>query len=267
MTKRILVVPDIHGRTFWKDPVEKYIDRVDRIVFLGDYLDPYHGDTGLAPVIVENLREIIALKLNNREKVILLKGNHDEHYSSDLFYELASGSRLDKQNWTTYHQLFNDFKDVLQIAHLEETQHLPYLFTHAGLTVYWLNKLNEKFWHLDESRISLTDPDIIDRINTLDTNELGQGMLAVVGKCRSLFLGEKTGSVLWADIEEHPMPDAPNIYGLNQVFQVFGHTRIDKDDMDMVLFENLAMIDTQQCFMIDDSMKERIVTVRDYERI
>ena len=63
------------------------------------------------------------------------------------------------------------------------------------------------------------------------------------------------------------MPDAPNIYGLNQVFQVFGHTRIDKDDMDMVLFENLAMIDTQQCFMIDDSMKERIVTVRDYERI
>jgi hypothetical protein len=92
-------------------------------------------------------------------------------------------------------------------------------------------------------------------------------MLAVVGKRRSLFLGEKTGSVLWADVEEHPMFVAPNTYGLNQVFQVFGHTRITKDGMDMVLFENLAMIDTQQCFMIDESIEKRIVTIRDYERI
>ena len=41
MSKRILVVPDIHGETFWREPVQRYIDQVDRIVFLGDYLDPY----------------------------------------------------------------------------------------------------------------------------------------------------------------------------------------------------------------------------------
>lgn len=41
MKKRVLVIPDIHGETFWKEPVQKYIDQVDRIVFLGDYLDPY----------------------------------------------------------------------------------------------------------------------------------------------------------------------------------------------------------------------------------
>ena len=45
MTKRILVLPDVHGRLFWKEPVQKYIDVVDRVVFLGDYLDPY-GDEG-----------------------------------------------------------------------------------------------------------------------------------------------------------------------------------------------------------------------------
>lgn len=44
MAKRILVVPDVHGRTFWKKPVNKYIDQVDRIVFLGDYLDPYRDE-------------------------------------------------------------------------------------------------------------------------------------------------------------------------------------------------------------------------------
>ena len=26
MTKRILVLPDVHGRLFWKEPVQKYID-------------------------------------------------------------------------------------------------------------------------------------------------------------------------------------------------------------------------------------------------
>ena len=40
MTKKVLVVPDVHGRLFWKEPVERYLEEVDRVVFLGDYLDP-----------------------------------------------------------------------------------------------------------------------------------------------------------------------------------------------------------------------------------
>ena len=69
MAKRILVVPDVHGRLFWKEPVKKYFDAVDRVVFLGDYLDPYEGEEGLADDIYENMMEIIELKRNNREKV------------------------------------------------------------------------------------------------------------------------------------------------------------------------------------------------------
>ena len=38
---KILVIPDCHGRTFWKDAVEKHAEECDKIVFLGDYLDPY----------------------------------------------------------------------------------------------------------------------------------------------------------------------------------------------------------------------------------
>ena len=41
MAKKILVVPDVHGGIFWKEPVENYLNQVDRVVFLGDYLDPY----------------------------------------------------------------------------------------------------------------------------------------------------------------------------------------------------------------------------------
>ena len=34
----ILIIPDIHGRTFWKECIKC---ECDEIIFLGDYLDPY----------------------------------------------------------------------------------------------------------------------------------------------------------------------------------------------------------------------------------
>ena len=89
----------------------------------------------------------------------------------------------------------------------------------------------------------------------------GQNMLAIIGKSRSIK-GEKSGSILWADIYEHSIPDAPKVYGLNQVYQVFGHTRLEED---IAAFDNLALIDSQQCFIIDENIKENIITIKDYE--
>ena len=37
ISKEILVIPDIHGRIFWKDATK--FD--GEIIFLGDYVDPY----------------------------------------------------------------------------------------------------------------------------------------------------------------------------------------------------------------------------------
>ena len=80
MPKQILVIPDIHGRRFWREPVHRMIDDVDRVVFLGDYLDPY-PDEGVVyspEELRQNLTEIVALKQEQPEKVVLLKGNHDQ---------------------------------------------------------------------------------------------------------------------------------------------------------------------------------------------
>lgn len=110
-------------------------------------------------------------------------------------------------------------------------------------------------------------PCISARINHLDSDKQGQDMLAVVGKGRSLFRGEKTGSVLWADIEEHPIAAAPKAYGINRAFQVFGHTRIDDINSDMVSSDHLAMIDTQKCFIIDENIEQKIMSIMQYERI
>ena len=267
-TKKLLVIPDVHGRTFWKTPVRKYLDHVDRVIFLGDYLDPYkdEAEEHYPDDVYQNFMEIIELKRQHMEKVVLLKGNHDEHYSSQTFKVISGGTRVDKIHWGKYYQTFNDNSHLFKLAHLEQVKDTPYLFTHAGLTAYWINKVNSKLWHMSDNKVSVTDPDIIDKINQLDNSFVGQGLLAVVGRSRTLFGGEKTGSVLWADIEEHPIPTAPTAYGLNQVYQVFGHTRIDPESGELCIFENIAMIDTQQCYMIDENSEKQIETLSEYEK-
>ena len=164
--KRIMVVPDVHGRVFWKEPVKKYIDAVDRVIFLGDYLDSYEDEDGLTDDIFENMMEIIKLKQDNMDKVVLLKD--DQHYASERFEKMAGGTRMDHLNWNKYHLTFNYFKDLFQIAHLETVNEQPYVFSHAGLTLYWLKKVNDNMWNLPDNKISVADPEIIQRINLLD---------------------------------------------------------------------------------------------------
>ncbi len=122
--------------------------------------------------------------------------------------------------------------------------------------MYWLHKVNHEIWKFADNKISVADPQIINMINQLDETQEGQKALSIIGKYRSLF-GEKTGSVLWADVEEHPLKKVPKTYGLNQVFQVFGHTRLNRE-YDKLEYEGFAMIDSQRCFMIDEDSNNRI---------
>ncbi len=270
MANRILVVPDVHGRTFWRSPVKQYLEEVDRIVFLGDYLDPYQ-DEGIEywpDDVFENFMKIIELKQKHGDKVVLLKGNHDQHYCSQYFYEWGRGSRFDKAHWKIFHLTFSLYKDMFQLAYLEHVNNITYVFSHAGLTQYWLNKANGQFWKLNDEELSVADPQIIDRINLLDDDEgEGQKLLSIIGVKRTAFYGEETGSILWADIEEHTINHAPGKYGLNKVFQVFGHTRLDVNVAEIVKSNHLALIDSRQCFMIDGELEEKIVPLKDYDAI
>ena len=70
--KRYLVIGDIHGRTIWKDIIEK--ENPDKIIFLGDYVSTH--DNISSSQQINNLEEILAYKEDNPDKVILLRGNH-----------------------------------------------------------------------------------------------------------------------------------------------------------------------------------------------
>lgn len=70
--KRYLVIGDIHGRTIWKDIIEK--EDPDKVIFLGDYVST-HEDISSTQQI-NNLGDILTYKENNPDKVVLLRGNH-----------------------------------------------------------------------------------------------------------------------------------------------------------------------------------------------
>ena len=47
---KIIIIPDVHGRTFWKESVYNNINKEDtHIVFLGDYLDAYEQIDNISP--------------------------------------------------------------------------------------------------------------------------------------------------------------------------------------------------------------------------
>lgn len=72
---QILIIGDVHGRTFWKKALN-IIDEMDKVVFLGDYLDPYFYEGISIVEALSNFKEIIEFKHNYYDKVILLIGNH-----------------------------------------------------------------------------------------------------------------------------------------------------------------------------------------------
>ena len=124
---RITVLGDIHSLSIWKDIVKKNKNS-DKIIFLGDYLDPYGIISNEDQV--NNLLEIINLKKENPEQVILLLGNHDCHYFTD------NKGRSTRFNWEIAKEvegIFIENLSLFQYFYLQD----KYLFSHAGVDEYW----------------------------------------------------------------------------------------------------------------------------------
>lgn len=129
---KTLVLGDIHGRTIWKDIIEKEIP--DKIIFLGDYVTTHEGTSSEQQI--SNLEEILTYKEENSDKVILLRGNHDIQH---LGYSWAECSGLDK---TVLASMSTDefkqrFLNLTQWVYIDGTN----IFSHAGVSKVWLEKI------------------------------------------------------------------------------------------------------------------------------
>jgi len=234
---KILVIGDIHGRRFWKTPVEKYINKVDKIVFLGDYFDAYQ-DEGIEyewEDILNNFNEIVALKRTLPDKVVLLLGNHDMHYRNELFDEHTRSTRFDHVHENRLRHIFNDEnRNLFQICYITEVGKKKVIFSHAGITKFWLEKTG----------LELNDS-LEENINNLENTDKGVGKLCIIGSERT-WLGDKTGSILWCDVSEFLSDE-----GLGkEYFQIFGHTRLKKGVL--IQSKTFACVDSQVAFILNN---------------
>ncbi|MBU0288948.1 metallophosphoesterase [Hallella faecis] len=82
-----IMFPDLHGRDFWKKALANSCEwTANRLIFLGDYFDPYPSD-GIAPNdAIRNWWELqLTLRQHPNKEVVFLMGNHDAHYVSATF--------------------------------------------------------------------------------------------------------------------------------------------------------------------------------------
>ena len=202
MEKATIAIGDVHGLDLWRDVVEAHPEC--RVVFLGDYLDPYrYVHKGK---LLDNLRAIMQLKRDRPEDVVLLLGNHDMHYFCD---EACVGTRFDMEIAADASKLFLDNIHLFQYAF----QYGEYLFTHAGVSLEWF----------DNDFCGDAARPIADQLNNPAADQVPA--LLRVGSARGGRACD-TGGIFWADKSEleEPLYGFTQIVGHNRVAEVTEHT-------------------------------------------
>ena len=233
---KAIVIPDVHGRKFWKDAIP-FIEKGVKTIFLGDYLDPYSHEGISKKEAIDNFDEIIKIADENKN-VILLVGNHDTTYlypEAEICY-----CRTDEKNFDLIKEMFNYIKPRLKLI----VKVGDIMISHAGLHNEWIKQIEPLLnkWYPDKS--------LIESLNTLihetDINRLN--ILADVSKYRGGH--ELAGSCVWADIKEFAN-------GNHRYKQIVGHTMC----FNPIILKNerIIDIDCQKCFYIDINNDLRIL--------
>lgn len=233
ITMPILIIPDIHGRTFWEAAVKRYPDA--HVVFLGDYLDPYYERERITDqMAMRNLLRIIEFKRTHPNQVTLLLGNHDIHYiNNELEY-----SRKDTYNAMINEAVFTTTgAGLFEMAFYALVGDCSFLFTHAGVLPKWW-KARFPNMPMDAKVIAyhLNDMAHPERLKMFTTHGLDDA---------SPYRGGDyvAGLVVWADMDEHAMEDP-----IPYTYQIFGHTQLDEP----VITEYYANLDCRRAFILKD---------------
>lgn len=245
----IIIVPDVHCRDFYK-PVLTIKDKP--IIFLGDYMDPYHYEGFSDEHGYANLEEIIDFAKSN-PNVTLLCGNHDESWIwSPLRFE-----RTSQYLWEKLHKLYRDnitlFKPCLRV---NDT-----LFTHAGVSNGWVDAMNYYEFEQNDSSFRITQ----DNIDTYLGNEFAKELefdesvkhmwdsylrspIFCIGRAR--WGDAPYGGPFWDDAhDEYSDPEEWTIT------QIFSHTQLEKTGS-FLQKGNGYCVDSRHVFEYDFENKE-----------
>ena len=240
---KILILPDSHGRTFYKKALCEAVDKGAEIVCLGDYLDPYPGDELHEKGVFAPLKELVEVKKQHPGRVHLLIGNHDSSY---MLNRHLCEHRYDYKQAPFYQKFFRENYDLFELAYLTEVNSKRFLFSHAGISKYWL-KNNEQFFGADvpnpEKVLALLDNGL--KIYKKDVhNDSLLRVLAQIGMGRGgRYLD---GSMIWADLDEYVSEKS---FPWNDVIQIFGHSQQELHPVR--IGDRAYCLDCRQPFYID----------------
>lgn len=225
--KSIIVCPDIHGLSWWKD-IKNRVIQGEHVVFLGDYVDPYVYMR--VDDLKKNLDEIIEFKKQYPDNVTLLLGNHDLHY---IYPEEYSASRYcydieSYMNKTIEEGILNG---LFQVAVVKEICGREILFTHAGVSRQWLTEVDAPVMEVpgvdyNGNDINVVVYDIYDVCDFL--NEMLRTKNKNLMDCGPYRWGwcQFSGPV-WLDINE--VNANKGLLSMPEFLQIVGHTRLNNN--------------------------------------
>lgn len=282
---RILIFPDIHGRNFWRRPLDiclkdyfeltsttkNYLRNINHIIFLGDYCDPYFGEYDPNAIrirnneyhegdylqadeyMLANLADIIQYKDNHKSKITLLLGNHDMHYINKTFYRMCGGSRYNMKYSEKIKTLINEDIDLFDIAWSIDKLDKTFLFTHAGVNLGWfLNHTEHDNIKRNEYNLVFTKEDVEKGPSTMaeELNKINGKNFPSLCEVAWVRGGSDTyGSPLWNDYTEMLDTKESDFVPFNgKLFQVFGHTQL-KDNP--ICASNYVCCDCRRPFILN----------------
>ena len=227
-------VPDVHGRTFWKDIKKFDCD----IIFLGDYLDPYDFENISKKKALDNFKEIIEYR-KNHDNVTLLLGNHDCEYAIS---KRVCNCRCDDSRYDDIRQLFIDNAQYFSFATIRNYANRKYLISHAGVNPYWIKNYKD-FFNLTYI-VNLK----CNQCDDLTYKQFCSSLCDVSGYRGGL---DAFSSFVWSDIREFMnMEDKTYMFAdLLGYTQICGHTRLKEK---AIQTGPLTCIDLKKIVLLDD---------------
>ena len=244
--RKTLIIPDVHGRTFWKEPCKWAAKNDIPIIFLGDYFDPYGYEEITPEMAIENGKELADFVNKNRELCITLIGNHDLEYLGYPWF--PEGGRHSR---TYQDEIINLLCRLpLQLAYLEDNN----LFTHAGISTHWGKALvDSPYW--DDERSPDESLNILLTKALVDKEMKARDLLSYVGYARGGW--NNSGSCLWADMSE-----TIQCKPFRHYTQIVGHNQLRGDDCiyakkyngeDHPNLNDIWYLDCRRAFIIDEN--------------
>lgn len=213
---KILVIGDIHGESIWKKfgDIEQLLQsnifetEYDKYVFLGDYFDSFKVSS---PKILERFHDVLRLKKNYPDKVVLLLGNHDTQYflwPAHLGNNPYGCSGYRPEYHLTLNEIYLKEQDLFQAAY----QVKNYLFTHAGVSEAWYTQVYKMSKQVEEEGYT----DMADLINK-EFKYRNRSLFAVGFSRGGMYA--KSGP-FWADKSETILNHTVGLH------QIVGHTSL-----------------------------------------